>query len=82
MDNPTKTQIGYIISTATEMNVPQSKWDVTFHKAVDCAGAKRPTGCRVCDHDTESCELEHCALCNAKNGIPLEDGIKYEYPDK
>lgn len=80
MDNPTKSQIGYIISTSTEMNISQEKWDVTFHSAVDCKGTKRPIGCTVCDHDQESCETIDCALCNAKNGIPFEDGVNYEYP--
>ena len=67
-DNPTKTQIGYIISTASEMNISQLEWDLIWHKDIDCAGAKRPTGCLVCSHDVEACAIENCKLCARRNG--------------
>jgi hypothetical protein len=81
MDNPTKSEIGYIINIATEMNVSQTKWDIVFHSQTDCKGKNRPTGCKVCEHDTEKCQIEFCALCQAKKGLPFDKNINYEYPD-
>ena len=81
-ENPTKGQMGFVVSTSTQMNVSQARWDVIHHKAVDCAGAKRPTGCLVCEHDSANCTLQNCALCQAQKGIPFDDGTEYEYPSK
>jgi hypothetical protein len=66
MSNPTKTQIGYVISTATSMKVSDMKWDLIFHKDINCPLAKRPQGCLVCSHDVEKCTIENCPLCKRK----------------
>ena len=78
-DNPTKYQMGFIISTQTSMKVSQAHWDVIFHKDENCPNAKRPEGCLVCEHDIEHCKVENCALCRRKQNLPFEPDVKYNY---
>jgi hypothetical protein len=82
MDNPTSKDLGIIKNINTTMKISQARWDVIFHKNKDCDGAKRPTGCLVCEHDTENCSIPNCALCQKKKGLPFIPGVEYVYPDK
>ena len=67
-DNPTKTQIGYVVSTASDMNVSQLEWDLIWHRNENCTGSRKPQGCLVCDHDYKACEDESCRICAKING--------------
>ncbi len=75
-------RFGIIRSDQSEMNVSQMEWDLIWHKDVNCAGAKRSTGCLVCSHDVDACTVENCAACQKKQGLAFVDGIDYINPKK
>jgi len=71
---------GLIKISQIGLYVSQAQWDLTFHKPEDCQGNKRPEGCLVCKHDTESCKIKHCAFCQKKQGLPLTNDTDWQNP--
>ena len=72
--------MGDIVSYMSETNKSQATWDATFHQPEDCNGAKRLEGCLVCSHMTDSCVINNCGLCQARQGLPFDSGINWQFP--
>ena len=71
-----KKRFGYIQSYMSDTGLSQHEWDVQFHKPENCSGAKRPTGCTICEHESANCKLKRCTLCAVIQGTQLDPNRK------